>query len=67
MSAAEIIASARTREGRIHRMVNSAGMVAADAQRAVTDAAEHDERTVRRPRFNGVSAVGLEFTIEEAS
>jgi hypothetical protein len=58
MSAAEIVVSDRTRVARIHHMVNSAGMVAADAQRAATDAAEHDERTVPRPRFNGVSAAG---------
>jgi hypothetical protein len=37
------------------------GSVSAEARRAATDAAEHYGRTVPRPRFNGVSAVPLEY------
>jgi hypothetical protein len=45
----------------------SQGAVAAEAQRAATDAAKHYERTVPRPRFNNVSAVPLEYiSLEEA-
>ena len=44
-----------------------AGRVAAEAQRAATDAAKDYERTVPRPRFNGTTAQPLEYiTPEEA-
>jgi hypothetical protein len=39
----------------------SADRVAAEAQRAATDAAKHYERTVPRPRFNGTTAAPLEY------
>jgi hypothetical protein len=45
----------------------SAGVVAAEAQRAATEAAEHYERTVPRPRYNGTTAAPLEYiSLEEA-
>jgi hypothetical protein len=45
----------------------SPGRVTAEAGQAATEAAEHYERTVPRPRFNGTSAGVLEFiTREEA-
>ena len=43
----------------------SAGRVAAEAQRAATEAAKHYERTVPRPRFNGTTAAPLEFISRE--
>jgi hypothetical protein len=44
-----------------------AGMVAAEAQRAATAAAQDYERTVPRPRFNGTTAAPLEYiSLEEA-
>jgi hypothetical protein len=43
------------------------GMVAAEAQRAATVAAEHYERTVPRPRFNGTTAAPLEYISPEES
>jgi hypothetical protein len=43
----------------------SPGMVAAEARRAATEAAEHYERTVPRPRFNGATAAPLEFISPE--
>ena len=41
------------------------GMVSAQARQAAFDAAEHYERTVPRPRFNGTTAVPLEFVNPE--
>ena len=43
----------------------SAGMVAAEAGRAATEAAKHYEKTVARPRFNGTTAAPLEFVTRE--
>ncbi|MGH9251606.1 MAG: hypothetical protein ACRD0W_19105 [Acidimicrobiales bacterium] len=37
------------------------GMVDAEARRAAVGAAEGYERAVKRPRFNGTTAVPLEF------
>jgi hypothetical protein len=47
------------------RGVPHAGALAADAQRAATDAAERYERTVPRPRFNGTTAAPLEYISPE--
>jgi hypothetical protein len=45
----------------------SPGRVAAEAQRAATEAAEHYEKTVPRPRYNGTTAAPLEYiSLEEA-
>jgi hypothetical protein len=45
----------------------SPGMVAAEARRAASEAAEHYERPVPRPRFNGTTAAPLEFVSPEES
>ena len=43
-----------------------AGSVSAEAQRAATEAAEHYERTVPRPAFNGsIYSVNLEYLNQE--
>ncbi|MET0520779.1 MAG: hypothetical protein ABW156_02220 [Jiangellaceae bacterium] len=47
------------------RGVPHSGALAADAQRAATNAAEHYERTVPRPRFNGTTAAPLEYISPE--
>jgi hypothetical protein len=40
-------------------------MVTAEARASSTAAAEHYERTVPRPRFNGTTAAPLEFVSRE--